>query len=65
MRYSQRAQGDEQELAALARELKTLADRAPLELEEAEIDLEDPQRIRGWLQQAERLLLSQLTESQA
>ena len=53
---------DDQELATLAEELRPLGLKASLELSQAGIDLEDPDRLRHWLRQAEGLLVSHLLE---
>ncbi len=53
---------DDAELAALAAELQPLGLKASLELSQAGIDLEDPDRLRRWLRQAEGLLVSHLLE---
>jgi DNA repair exonuclease SbcCD nuclease subunit len=43
-------------------ELKVLGDRATLELHEADLAWEHDEQIRRWIEQAEHLLLSRLTE---
>ncbi len=53
---------DDDELATLAEELRPLGLKASLELSQAGIDLEDPDRLRHWLRQAEGLLVSHLLE---
>ncbi len=53
---------DDHELATLAEELRPLGLKASLELSQAGIDLEDPDRLRQWLRQAEGLLVSHLLE---
>ncbi len=53
---------DDDELAALAEELRPLGLKASLELSQAGIDLEDPGRLRQWLRQAEGLLVSHILE---
>ncbi len=53
---------DEDDLRALAKEFTALADKAAIELRDAQIDLDDPRRLQDWLKQAEGLLVSQLTE---
>ena len=53
---------DPQLWSDLKAELKVLGDRASLELHEADIAWEDDEQIRHWIEQAENLLLSRLTE---
>lgn len=50
------------ELAALSEHLQPLVKKAGVELSDAKVDLEDPDNLRRWLQQAESLLLVGLTE---
>jgi hypothetical protein len=65
LRHIEQAAGDEQQLADVSGELKTLFDKASVELKEAGIDWEDADQIRSWLKQAEGLLVSQLLEANA
>ena len=62
LRTIERVSSDEEELAALAGELQPLGLKASLELSQAGIDLEDPERLREWLGKAEGLLVSHLLE---
>lgn len=55
-------QDGDDELLELAGELKCLSDRAGAELELAGINLNDPDNIRQWMQQAQGLLVSKLWE---
>jgi DNA repair exonuclease SbcCD nuclease subunit len=65
LRHISQVQGNEEELTGLAAQLNTLSDKAAVELSDAGVDVEDPAQLRGWLQQAEGLLVSQLLESQS
>ena len=65
LRHIELTTTDDQELRKVSSELKSLLDKAPVELKEAGIDLEDADQIRSWLKQAEGLLLSQLLEANA
>ncbi|MEX0820029.1 MAG: DNA repair exonuclease [Pirellulaceae bacterium] len=65
LRSIQDARGDDAQLRLLAEELSPLATKAPIELSECGIDLQDPEQLRGWLQQAEGLLVSKLLEADA
>ena len=65
LRHIELTTTDDQELLKVSSELKSLLDKAPVELKEAGIDLEDADQIRSWLKQAEGLLLSQLLETNA
>ena len=65
LRTIDRLSADDDELAALAGELEALGAKASLELSQAGIDLQDPDRLRHWLRQAQGLLVSQLTEGAA
>lgn len=59
----QLATGPESDLLQLAESLKPLAAKAPLELEQAGIRLDDPEQLRHWVRQAEGVLVSRLYES--
>lgn len=59
----QLANGPESELLELAESLQPLAGKAPLELEQAGICLDDPEQLRHWVRQAEGILVSRLYES--
>ena len=54
---------DGEQLAGLAGELAQLSAKASTELRDCEIKLEDPQQLRAWLDDAERILLSRLVEA--
>jgi DNA repair exonuclease SbcCD nuclease subunit len=56
--------GNEDELIELAGELDTLSEKASLELQQAGLDLNDPEQLRRWLRQAEGLLVSMISESE-
>jgi DNA repair exonuclease SbcCD nuclease subunit len=64
LRSMQEVADDPLRLAELKHELKALGDKAALELHEADVLWEDPQQLRRWLQQAEALLISRLTEDE-
>lgn len=64
LRSMQEVADDPPRLAELKHELKALGDKAALELHEADVLWEDPQQLRRWLQQAEALLISRLTEDE-
>ncbi|MHB8952762.1 MAG: metallophosphoesterase family protein [Pirellulaceae bacterium] len=51
-------------LVELKNELKSLGDKASLELHEADVLWEDPRQLLDWLRQAEALLISRLTEDE-
>ena len=56
---------DPPQLALLADELRTLGDKAALELREADVPWDDPRQLAAWLAQAESLLVSRLTEAES
>ncbi len=64
LQHTHRLAAGDAELAALARELDVLSDRAAAELQGAGIDLADTEQLGRWLRQAESLLVSQLLESE-
>lgn len=59
----QLANGPESDLLELAEALQPLAGKAPLELEQADIRLDDPEQLRHWVRQAEGILVSRLYET--
>jgi DNA repair exonuclease SbcCD nuclease subunit len=65
LRQIESASTNDQTLRELSTELRSLLDKAPAELKEAGVDLEDTDQIRTWLKQAEGLLVSQLLEAKA
>ena len=54
--------GSDERLKEFATALQPLIKKAAPELQQADVDLEDPDRIREWLAQAEGMLVSLLTE---
>lgn len=58
----QLANGSESDLLELTAALQPLAGKAPLELEQAGIRLDDPEQLRHWVRQAEGILVSRLYE---
>jgi exonuclease SbcD len=56
------AGSSDEALRCLAEPLKPLRDKAAQELSEADVDLEDPRLLAGWLRQAEAMLVARLTE---
>lgn len=64
LRDIQRAADDDRHLREIAQGLNVLSDKASVALCQAGVDLEDPDQLRGWLRQAEGLLVSQLLEVQ-
>ena len=60
---NQLATGSDDELLELAQSLQPLAVKAPLELEQAGIRLDDPESLRHWVRQAEGILVSRLYEN--
>lgn len=54
---------DDEQLIELAGTFRPLLDKAARELREADVSLEKPDPLRRWLEQAEALLVSRLTEA--
>lgn len=57
--------GDDNRLQEFASALAPLANKATLELQHADVSLDDPDRIREWLTEAEGMLVSMLLDDQS
>jgi DNA repair exonuclease SbcCD nuclease subunit len=55
---------DDDQLAELASELAPLAAKAASELSDSDVNLDDAEQLRGWIEEAESLLVSRLAETQ-
>ena len=56
--------GTDAEVLEFAEALGTLRTKAGHDLQQADINLDDPERVREWLRQAESILVSMLTEAE-